>query len=120
MRFRRDQRTFPERCREMVLRHEYLGIAEVLHGADPEDDLLARTLCSLELPVELSALKGAVSRLDPIPVGGQADQLERIRQQLLEGRLPVKAERLDLARPKADSQLAPTARGYRQPLPSGV
>src|SRR5207248_2597674 len=102
VRFRRDQRTFPERRREVVLRHENLGLAEVLDGADPEDDLLARALGGLELPVELAALEGAVSRLDAVPVGGEADHLERIRQQLIEGRAPVKAERLDLARPKAD------------------
>src|SRR6185437_1983376 len=71
----------------------------------------------LELPIELGGVEGAIARLDAIPVRGEADQIKRIRQQLLERRAPLKAERLDLPRTKADPNPALAASRHRKLSP---
>ena len=51
---RPDQGAFAQRRTELVRRHEELRVAEVLDRADAQDDLLARPLRGIELPVELT------------------------------------------------------------------
>src|SRR5438046_2596597 len=84
--------------------HEELGIAERLQGADAQDDLLASVLGSVDLPVELVGDEATRRRLETVPVGAQADQLEWILEQSFERSRGVESERIDLPWTKADPE----------------
>jgi len=120
MRLRRDQRAFSQRHLELVQRHVHLGVAEVLDGAHSEDHLLARSLGDRELPVELGRVESVLLRLDAVPVRRESDDLEPVGDKLLQRRDAVKAERVDLARAKADPQPAIAARLHWEAPPAFV
>src|SRR5262245_15730111 len=74
----RDERAFAQGLSQVMLWNEKLRIAERLHSAHIEDDLLSRSLTGLDLPVERIELKAIRRSLDAVPVGAQADQLEGV------------------------------------------
>ena len=106
-----------QRIRQTVVRHEELRVAERLERADAHHDLFTGVLGGVDLPIEIASVEDSRSRLDPVPVRPQTDQLELMRQQASQRRSRVEAERVDLRWAEADAQASRAPRLHRQRMP---
>ncbi len=91
-------------------RHEELGVAERLERADAQHDAFASALGGLDQPVQLVWLEAARRAFDAAPVGAQANQLERVREQGVQRCARVEAQGVDLRRAKIDAEEGRAAR----------
>src|SRR5579859_1490630 len=100
--------------------YEKLGVAEILDRADGYDHPLPSALDSFELPVQLFGVELAHGRFDLVPISGETNYVEVVDEKRFQGRPRVQAERLDLARSKAETKQGVAPGPDRQPFPEVV